>query len=265
MQTHFKKTLLISALALMGTVSSVAHAEEAAAAAEAAAPVDTLAFNVGVVSEYRYRGISQSRFDPALQGGVDFTSKDGWYVGTWLSSIDWIKDSSTSTIKVKGPVEWDLYGGYRGEIATDLTYDVGYLRYEYAGNTLAKLGTSANANTDEIYGALTYKLFTAKYSYSLDNLFGFEKSQGSGYLDLSVNLDLGDGYSLVPHVGHQSVAKNGSESYTDYSLTLGKDFGNGFSVSAAAIGTDAKTGAYVSPNGKNLGKSSLVVGVKYTF
>ena len=131
--------------------------------------------------------------------------------------------------------------------------------------TLAKLGTSANANTDEIYGALTYKLFTAKYSYSLDNLFGFEKSQGSGYLDLSVNLDLGDGYSLVPHVGHQSVAKNGSESYTDYSLTLGKDFGNGFSVSAAAIGTDAKTGAYVSPNGKNLGKSSLVVGVKYTF
>ena len=267
MQSQFKKTLLISALALMGSVSGVAHAEEAAPAA--AEPVDTLAFNAGVISEYRYRGISQSRLLPAVQGGADFTSKDGWYLGTWFSSIDWIKDYGTikSTKGVKGPVELDLYGGYRGELATDLTYDVGYLRYEYAGNTLAKISGFANANTDEVYGALTYKIFTAKYSYSLGDLFGTVNSKGSGYTDLSLNFDLGDGLSFVPHLGHQTVAGNGNSvySYTDYSLTLGKDFGNGFSASAALIGTDAKTGSYVAPSGKSLSKSDFVAGVKYTF
>lgn len=225
--------------------------------AHAAEPESTLAFNAGVVSDYRYRGISQSRLQPALQGGVDYTDKSGFYVGAWGSTIKWIKDAGGDA-----PVELDLYGGYKGAVG-DVAYDVGFLRYEYTRNNLFP-----NANTNEVYGAVTYGLFTAKYSHAISNLFGFADSKKSGYLDLSATIDLGDGYSLVPHVGHQSVkgVGNSKYSYTDYALTLAKDLGGGLSASAALIGTDAEKGAYVyAPKDKQLGKSGVVVGLKYAF
>src|SRR5450755_1123721 len=90
-----------------------------------------LSFNVSVTSDYRFRGISQTRLKPALQGGVDYALSSGFYVGAWASTIQWIKDNG-----VKGPVELDLYGGYKGEIQKDLGYDVGLLQYAYVGNKL---------------------------------------------------------------------------------------------------------------------------------
>jgi len=231
----------------------------AGALAQTAAPAEpesTLAFNDGAVSEYRYRGISQSLLNPAMQGGLDYTDKSGFYVGAWASSIQWIKDAGGNA-----NVELDFYGGYKGAVG-DVAYDLGYLRYEYPSNKL-----KPNANTDEFYGAVTVGVFTAKYSHAVSNLFGFSGSKNSGYLDLSAAYDLGNGYSLTPHVGHQNVSGkgNGIYSYTDYAMTLGKDLGNGLSASAALIGTDAKKGAYVSPSNKDLGNSNLVVGLKYTF
>jgi uncharacterized protein (TIGR02001 family) len=250
--------LVLAALAVSGT----AFAQTAAAPA-APEPDYTWSFNAGLITDYRYRGISQSRLEPALQGGIDWAHKSGFYLGTWASTIKWIKDAGATD----GSVEWDLYGGYKGEIAKDFTYDVGYLRYQYAGNTLANVPGFANANTDEIYGALTYGMFTGKYSYSLSNLFGFVDSKGSYYVDLSANVDLGSGWSIVPHIGYQSVRNNSPFSYTDYALTLAKDFGNGISATAAVIGTDADDKLYVTPapDLKFTGKTSLVVGVKYSF
>lgn len=242
-----KKSLLtLAALTASATVFA-----QTSAAPE---PDYTFAYNIGAVTEYRYRGISQSRFDPALQGGIDFTHKSGFYLGTWASSIRWIKDAGGDA-----DVELDLYGGYKNTF-DGIGYDVGVLRYQYPS---AKLGVSPN--TTEIYGALTYSVATLKYSHSTTNLFGFADSKNSGYLDLSATFDLGNGFSLVPHIGHQRVAHNGFSSYSDYSLTVGKDFGNGLSVSLAAIGTDAEHAAYVAPNGKFLGRSQLVAGVKYAF
>ena len=221
-----------------------------------AAPESTMSFNVGGVNEYRYRGISQSRFDAALSGGADYTDKSGVYVGVWGSSIKWIKDAGG-----KANTEVDLYGGYKFTMG-DVGYDIGFLHYEYSGNAL-----KPSANTNELYGAITMGPATLKYSQSTGNLFGFANSKGSSYVDLTATFDLGDGYSLVPHVGYQAVkgAGNGIYSYTDTALTLGKDLGNGLSASAAIIGTNAKTGSYVSPAGKQLGKSGLVVGLKYSF
>ena len=65
-----------------------------------------LAFNVGATSDYRYRGISQTRLKPALQAGVDF-SAGGFYVGAWASNIKWIEDFGGDA-----KVEVDLYGGF---------------------------------------------------------------------------------------------------------------------------------------------------------
>jgi uncharacterized protein (TIGR02001 family) len=217
-----------------------------------------LAFNAGVFSDYRYRGLSQTRLKPAVQAGVDYAA-GSFYVGAWASSIKWITDAGGDA-----NVEIDLYGGYKGDIVKDsLSYDVGVLTYQYPSNKLA-----TKAETTEIYGALTFGPATLKYSHSVSNLFGFADSKSSGYVDLSATFDVGGGFSLVPHVGYQKVANNSSYGYTDYSLTVSKDF-SGLVLSAAVIGTDTKKvgggPAYFSPQGKDLGKAGLVVGVKYNF
>ena len=222
--------------------------------AQAQAAESTLSFNAGVVSDYRYRGISQSRLEPAVQGGFDYADKSGFYVGAWGSSIKWVKDGGGNA-----NVEIDLYGGYKGAVG-GAAYDVGFLRYEYPSNNL-----STNANTNEVYGALTFGPVTAKYSHAISNLFGIANSKNSYYLDLSANYDLGDGYTLTPHVGYQSVNNNSAYSYTDYALTLGKDLGGGLLLTAALVGTDTKNSFYTTPAGKFTGRTGAVVGLKYTF
>ena len=241
-----KATVLLSTLALSGGVFAQA------AAPAAPEPDYTLSFNVGAVTDYRYRGVSQTRKKPALQGGADFSHKSGFYLGTWLSTIKWIKDGGGDA-----PLEWDIYGGYKGT-AGPIGYDVGLLRYQYPSHDLA-----ISPNTTELYVAGTYGPATLKYSHATTNLFGFANSKRSGYLDLSATFDLGNGWSITPHIGHQKVRNNSPFSYTDYSLTVGKDLGNGLSASAGLVGTDNDN--YIGPNGKNLGNGTVVLGVKYSF
>ena len=244
-------------LALLAT-SSAAFAQTAPAAA---APEVT--YNVGVVSQYRYRGLAQTKGDAALQGGVDYANANGFYAGAWGSTIKWIDEAGVG-YDVKGPVELDIYGGYKFE-AAGVAYDVGYLRYQYVGNTLKNIGSAwVNANTDEVYGAATYGVFTAKYSYAFSNLFGVANTRGSQYLDLSANFDLGNGYTLVPHVGRQKIA-NQTTSYNDVALTLNKDLGDGLTASVAAIATSVKDEAGYTVNNYNTAKNAVVVGVKYSF
>jgi uncharacterized protein (TIGR02001 family) len=229
-----------------------------------------LSFNVSVTTDYRYRGISQTRLKPALQGGVDYALPAGFYIGAWGSTIKWIKDAAGDA-----SVEIDLYGGYKGEIAKDLGYDVGVLQYVYPGaKTPAWDLVYKDPNTTEVYGAVTFGPATAKVSYALTNLFGNydfannKKSDGSVYLDLSANFDVGAGISLAPHVGYQKVKNITNASYTDYSLTAAKDF-SGFLLSVGVVGTNANKTFYVpgalANSTKFLGKTAGVASVKYTF
>ena len=237
-----QKALLACAAALAIAAPSITYAE--------------VVFNVAAFSDYRYRGISQTRVKPALQAGVDF-SQGAFYLGAWASNIKWIKDLGGDA-----NVEIDLYGGIKGEISKELTYDVGVLTYQYPSNKL-----SPSANTTEIYGALTYGPATLKYSHAVTNTFANPDSKNSYYLDLSAGFDIGNGMTLTPHIGYQKITGPFSDpgSYTDYALTLSKDF-SGLVVSGAIVGTDADKSFYFSPvNGKELGKTSLVVGVKYNF
>ena len=261
------------ALSLITLVLASSAAVAQTAAPAAPEPASTLSFNMGVVSDYRYRGISQSSRNPAVQIGADYAHKSGFYIGAWHSTIQWITDNSmvATATTVKGAGELDIYGGYKGEIVKGLGFDVGMLRYEYLGNTLedtggTKYGIYDNANTTEVYGALSYGMFTAKYSFSTTPLFGYLKSQGSGYLDLSATVDLGNGLSVVPHFGAQSVANVPVAAYNDYSVTLNKDFGNGLVASVAFVTTNADKNNYARPiDSKFLGESAGVIGLKYTF
>jgi uncharacterized protein (TIGR02001 family) len=239
-----KLVVLLSALVASGALMAQTKAPE---------PDYTLSFNVGAVSDYRYRGISQSRLKPALQGGADFAHKSGFYIGTWGSTIKWVKDAGGDA-----SAEIDLYGGYKFN-AGPVALDVGMLRYFYPGSSLA-----VNPDTTEAYVAGTWGPATLKYSHSTTNLFGFSDSKGSGYLDLTATFETGFwGLTVTPHVGRQRVSNNSGFSYTDWSIAIGKDFGNGLSASLAYVDTD--TDAYVAPNGKNLGKAGAVLGVKYSF
>lgn len=230
-----RKSFCALALAAFGFAPGVALAD--------------VSFNIGATTDYRYRGISQTRLEPAVQGGVDY-SQGGFYVGAWASTIKWIKDVGGDS-----DIEIDLYGGYKGSISKDLGFDVGVLTYQYPSNKL-----NPSANTTELYGALTYGPATLKYSHSVTNLFGVADSKNSGYVDLSASFDV-SGITVAPHIGYQRVANNGDFSYTDYSLTVSKDF-SGFLVSGALVGADLDVRG---PNNKRLDKAGLVVSVKYTF
>jgi len=279
-----KKTALVLAAGLAaGVLPTLVFADDAPAAAAAApaapaAPASPITYNIGVVSDYKYRGLTQSKFDPALQGGVDY-AEGAIYLGTWLSTIDWIKDAAKSynaangtNVKSNAPAEWDLYGGTRGDIIKDsLTYDVGALAYVYLGQKFHDIGL-ANPDTGEVYGSVTWGVYTAKISVSVTNLFGTPDSKGSQYYDLSANYDLGSGFTLTPDIAYQNItghfyqnAGGRDPSYADYSLTLGKDFGKGITASLQVIGTDAHKEDYQTSNGKFTGRTGVVAGVKYSF
>lgn len=264
-----KSKIVLSAMA----VTSAVFAQTAPAA-----PETTIAYNVGLVSQYRYRGLAQTHGQPALQGGVDYSNANGAYLGLWASTIRWIKDSSTTSsgnvVNVDGKSEVDIYGGYKFD-ASGVTYDLGVLAYQYPGNTLKNISSTdlENANTTEVYGAATAGAYTLKYSRATSNLFGYKNSSGSTYIDLTANFDMGSGFTLSPHIGRQAVKGTSSSyypgglSYTDYAITLAKDMGSGVSATIAAISTNAKkNGNFLSnKTSYNAAKDTLVVGVKYTF
>jgi uncharacterized protein (TIGR02001 family) len=250
-----KNKLLVAALASAFALPVLA--EDAAPAA----PASPFSTNVSLTNNYLYRGISQSGGNPAIQGGFDYAGASGLYVGTWGSSISWLGDAGTA----RSGLELDTYGGYKGT-AGAVSYDVGFLRYNYPGS----YNTSAapKADTNEAYGAVTYSIVTAKLSYSLGDLFGFSSSSGSTYADLSASYPVGDtGYTLGAHYGKQNVHGSGNDVYTysDYKVSATKDLGTGYNVSLTLSGTNAKDKGYTSAQGIKLGKSAVVVALSRTF
>jgi uncharacterized protein (TIGR02001 family) len=248
---------ILAALLMTVFANHTALADEAAAAA----PATAVTFNAAVASDYRYRGMSQTRLQAALQGGADVVhNPTGWYAGVWASSIKWTGDAGGD-----GDVEVDLYAGRRGELAKGLGYDAGVLTYVYPSNGLDQVEGFASANTTELYGQLSYGPALLKYSHAVTNLFGFVDSKNSGYLDLAANPDAGNGYIINLHAGRQRVAHNPAASYSDWKVGVTKDFGV-LTGALAYIGTNAGNSAYASPaNGKFLGKSALVLTVSKTF
>lgn len=247
------------------------------------APDYTLTANVGLVSQYIYRGITQSAREPAIQGGFDYTNKNGFYAGTWASSISWVSDNygaatgadGATPQKASASMEWDLYGGYRGSVGP-LGYDVGVLEYYYPGRYSNLASGVVRPNTTEVYGALSKDWLSFKASYVVSTgLFGVDNADGSYYLDLSANYPIVDTWTLNAHVGYQKYeGSNGGTSnsslytYTDWKLGVTKDLGNGWSAMGYYSDTDAKDAGYKISSvngGRNLGKGVFVVGVSRSF
>jgi uncharacterized protein (TIGR02001 family) len=260
-----KKSLI--ALALVSAFAAPAFAEEAAAPAPEAKPFTA---NVGIVSNYIFRGISQTQGKPAVQGGFDYAHESGLYVGTWGSNVNWV---SATGVKADNSLELDIYGGYKGTFADDFSYDVGVLQYYYPGTLNAG---AVNANSTEVYASIGWKFITLKYNYTVSShLFSWvgtsgEKTRGSGYIDLTANYDLGDGWGVVGHVGRQNIKGFSAASYNDFKVGVTKDVGFGV-VGLSYSDTDANTCGDSTPAycwgtaGKDVSKGAAVLSFTKTF
>ncbi|MBC8057633.1 MAG: hypothetical protein H7Y61_13745 [Rhizobiales bacterium] len=226
-------------LAIATTFAAVAHAQEQAA------PFPLTA-NISLTSNYKYRGQDQGNNKPAVQGGFDW-SANGFYIGNWNSSIGFTNSG----------LEMDFYGGYKGEITKDLTFDVGVLQYYYPQKNREFNGVP-NYNTTEVYGALSFGPATLKYSHTVSkDYFGFGSvaqtqtysGRNTGYLDLSANFPVVEGLTINTHVGYTRFASElkdnvGLPNYYDYKLgvtyDLSKFAGSGVTISGAIIGANKK-------------------------
>lgn len=257
----FKKSATTATILSTALAAAMLSPAVVRAADEPASP-HTITGNVGVYSQYIFRGLTQTNTDPAIQGGLDYAHSSGFYLGAWGSNVSWLKENFTTGAGLVqgqyssgGSLELDIYGGFKGAFGgTDVTYDLGLLYYAYPGTVstalpaggVCTIGTAAcpKANTTEVYGGLGWKWLSAKYSYSLSDTFGWPDADGAWYLDLAASFPLGDsGATLGLHYGVQKYSGNipgtivsydDLLSYNDYRVSLAYDLGKSSKTLAGA-------------------------------
>ncbi len=224
-------------------------------AAIAALPVAAsaeLSFNIGAVSLYKSRGIDQNfgptytykSWRPAIQGGVDYSFDNGIYIGNWNSTGKF--DDGTD----KSSVEMDFYFGYNGKITEDLSYDIGLVRYVYP--------SFGALNGNDAYVGLTYGPVTAKYYQGVSGSVKKNK-----YLTLGVELPISDTVTFNASMGRHNLKDNTDYAdYTDYSLGVSYDMGNGLSASVNVVSSNAKD---INGVKRDDGKGRLILGISKSF
>jgi len=242
-----RKLLLATAVSAAFSLPLTVSAQTAPAAEPSP---HTFTGNLGIFSEYRFRGISQTFKEPALQGGVDYAHTSGIYLGNWNSNV------SEGAGFPSGNLEMDFYGGWK-KTWGDWGLDVGGIYYYYPGTDAnATVGTAivnprtgethtGSVNNQELYIGGSWKFLSAKYYYSIGDYFSQPGTKGSNYLDLAANYDLGNGWGIVGHVGSfklkdWSIGTDATNAdYTDWKIGVTKDI-SGWVLGAAYLGTTGK-------------------------
>jgi uncharacterized protein (TIGR02001 family) len=152
---------------------------------------------VTATSDYDFRGITQTRQNPALQGSIDYASEKGFYVGAWASNVDFGGDENW---------ELDLYGGLSG--GETFPWDVGIVWYTYPqSNDLYDFA--------EIYASLGWKWLKGKVWYSND--FG-GLGDDAFYYEGDASVPLPANFGLDLHAGYSDGAYWDKDSYFDWSV-----------------------------------------------
>ncbi len=249
----FKMTLIASSVvASLSAFAVPTYADDASAV--------SVSGTAAIVSDYRWRGLSQTFKKPAVQVGVNLGLPAGFYAGFWGSSISGIEYPDTAS------VETDWFGGYHYTVNDDVSFDVGgiYVYYPQASG-------NSNINTTEFHIAGTYKWLTLQYNVDASKYYGLVDSKGSSYIQLDGHYPLTDNLTLDGHIGHQKIKgdANSDLSYTDWSLgatyTLPKDW----AVSLAYVDTNAKEALYTytskSGQAKYIAGATAVLSVTKSF
>lgn len=187
--------------------------------------------NVTLASEYRFRGVDLSGGDIAVQGGVDLTHSSGFYVGTWGSSID------EDTVGF-GHTELDVYGGFGGDLAEGVSFDLGVIAYLYPN------AGPGDFDYIELYGSVGFELGPV------------ETTVGVAYAPDQDSLGSTDNLYLYTDVGvaipNTPLSVTGHLGYTDGFLTFTNDsqaFDWSIGVETAIAGPVSLGVAYVGAEG----------------
>jgi uncharacterized protein (TIGR02001 family) len=168
----------------------------AAAGATAAEYGFSVAGNVTVASDYRFRGISQLDRSPAIQGGLDLEWGNGFYIGTWASNVSFSG----------GAIEMDWYAGYAGSINENVNFDVGLLYYGYPED-------DADPSLDywEVYGSVSFFDVTLGLHYSPDY---FAETDKFFYLYSAYSYPMMENLTFDLHIGWNLF--NSDQSFSDF-------------------------------------------------
>jgi uncharacterized protein (TIGR02001 family) len=237
-------SLTVFALPLTAMAQDAAPAAEAAdqanAAPEAAVVVEeaesNLSWNLSVTSNYVFRGATQTNDNPALQGGLDYAFGDsGWYVGTWLSNIDFVSPGTPD-------IELDGYFGYSVDFSDDWNLDLHAVRYFYLGSS-------------QSYGSIDYNEYFAKVTYAemINFTVAYANDYANGgyssmYYNLGGSFDLGHDFSLNASVGHSNFSDDFG-SYDDWNIGVSRQFGPvDIAINYYDTSTDDATAGFRSDN-----------------
>ena len=242
--------------------------------------------NMSIVSDYRFRGISQTYLGPAIQGGIDFAHDSGFYVGNWNSSV------ASQVFSGGSGIEMDFYAGWKKSIG-DIGIDIGTIYYYYPNaefntNTGSTVG-AAKFDNWEIYVGCSWKWLSGKFYYAVSDYFGLSTEQSTGgywtnrdtgallgstsdssgtwYLDLNATVPVTKELSIVAHYGMLEVNKYSELDYKDWKLGVTYDL-NGWILGAAYVDSDADGGWYYtggSKGNKATGDAQIVFSVMKTF
>jgi uncharacterized protein (TIGR02001 family) len=196
-----------------------------------------------VVSDYDFRGFSQSAKDPALQGSADYAfGESGFAVGAWASNVDFDNDAD---------IELDLYGGYTGEINDTFSWTGGFVYYMYPSSDDA-------GEFVEIYVGLNAGNFGIKQWYTND-LFGLDVD--ALYTEANYTQPLGDKFSLGFHLGYAYGDGWDDIETTDYAVQLNYTAGN-FNIFGKFTGTEGDAEITTDVNNN---EARFLIGVSTTF
>jgi len=239
------KSTLVVLSALLVTANAIG--------AEDAKPPYSLSSNVYLVSDYLFRGQTQTWGKPGIQGGFDFAHQSGLYAGTWATNVSGNQFAG-------GSMELDLYAGYNGKLSEDIGYSAGLLYYYYPGANYNKaFACSSTVCASEKYDTLevgaggSWSWLSAKVSYSLTDYFGANATtvglngdtKGTLYTETNANYAIAEGFTLVAHLGYTKFPEkratpiNGENdpSYFDWKLGASYVIKDGWTVGAYYVDT----------------------------
>jgi uncharacterized protein (TIGR02001 family) len=231
----------------------------------ASASYAQLSTNVGLASDYRFRGISQTQNGMALQGGIDYAHSSGFYIGNWNSSV-----SSQMYTNGSG-LESDVYAGFKKDIYKGLTIDLGTYNYFYPNATN---GGNPNFNTSELYAGLGYGPVSVKYSQAVTAYFGNPNSSGSNYTQADINQSFAPlssklkDLSFVAHYGHTSVYNHSNLNYNDLNVGLTYALPQSFVAGVRYYTNSAMSSTFQNANtinGQRLYKDAWVATITKSF
>ncbi len=189
-----------------------------------------LSANVGAVSNYFFRGLTQTDDKPAIQGGVDWAHDSGFYVGTWLSNVDFegvVVDAADNVGVFDANYELDLYAGYDFDLGDDFSLGVNAIYYAYPDSKVSGpvQGIDDGIDYAEVGVSGGWSFLSAGVQYTVwgdvdDGAF----TDGDLYYSASAEFDLGGGFGLAGTIGYYDFDQ--ADEYTHWHVGLTKDAGD---------------------------------------